>query len=125
MTAICCRAMRRPTVCWPRRTTQKKARTDSIPIRGPRIIAVTCNCGHLWGEQHRIETRTKRNHWRGNSGGLTISGKFWSPPLVSCWGLFFLLIKKTETGVAPKNLAVGLCQKWVDSFEKALREPLE
>jgi hypothetical protein len=31
-------------------------------FRGPRIIAVAGNRGHLWGEQYRIETRTKRNH---------------------------------------------------------------
>src|ERR1022692_2166619 len=34
--------------------------------RGPRIIAVAGNRGRLWGEQHRIETRTKRNHSRVN-----------------------------------------------------------
>jgi hypothetical protein len=34
----------------------------AVALRGPRIIAVAGNRGHLWGEQHRIETRTKRNH---------------------------------------------------------------
>src|SRR5450759_1298477 len=58
-------------------------RTPEQIIRGPRIIAVACNCGHLWGEQHRIETRTKRNHWRVNSGRLTISGNYSRSPVVS------------------------------------------
>jgi hypothetical protein len=31
-------------------------------LREPRIIAAAGNRGHLWGEQHGIETRTKRNH---------------------------------------------------------------
>src|ERR1019366_5757821 len=49
-------------------------------IRGPRIIAVAGNRGHLWGEQHRIETRTKRNHSRVNSGRLTIGGNYSRSP---------------------------------------------
>jgi hypothetical protein len=31
-------------------------------LEGPRKIAVAGSRGHFWGEQHRIETRTKRNH---------------------------------------------------------------
>ena len=50
-------------------------------IRGPRIIAVAGNRGHLWGEQHRIETRTKRNHSRVNSEYLTLGGNYSRPPL--------------------------------------------
>src|ERR1039458_8497944 len=50
-------------------------------FRGPRIIAVAGNRGHLWGEQHRIETRTKRNHSRVNSGRLTIGGNYSGSPL--------------------------------------------
>jgi hypothetical protein len=49
--------------------------------RGPRKIAVAGNRGHLLGEQHRIETRTKRNHPRINSGRLTIGGNFSRSPL--------------------------------------------
>jgi hypothetical protein len=47
---------------------------------GPRKIAVAGNRGHVWGEQHRIKTRTKRNHWRVNSGPLTISGNYSRSP---------------------------------------------
>jgi uncharacterized membrane protein len=47
-----------------------------LVLRGPRIIAVAGNRGHLWGEQHRIETRTKPNHSRVNSGRLTIGGNY-------------------------------------------------
>src|ERR1035437_5525415 len=36
--------------------------------------------GHLWGEQHRIETRTKRNHSWVNSGCLTIGGNYSRSP---------------------------------------------
>jgi hypothetical protein len=50
--------------------------------RGPRIIAVAGNRGHLWGEQHRIETRTKRNHSLVNSGCLTIGGNYSRSPLI-------------------------------------------
>src|ERR1035437_708062 len=53
---------------------------------GPRIIAVAGNRGHLWGEQHRIETRTKRNHSRVNSGRLTIGGNYSRSPEVCCQG---------------------------------------
>jgi hypothetical protein len=35
---------------------------DKSFLRGPRIIAVAGNLGDLWGEQHRVETRTKPNH---------------------------------------------------------------
>ena len=52
----------------------------SLPLGGPRKIAVAGNRGHLWGEQHRIETRTKRNHSRVNSGRLTIGGNFSRSP---------------------------------------------
>jgi hypothetical protein len=48
--------------------------------RGPRIIAVAGNLGHLWGEQHRIETRTKPNHLWVNSGRLTIGGNYSRSP---------------------------------------------
>ena len=49
-------------------------------MRGPRIIAVAGNRGHLWGEQHRIETRTKRNHSRVNSEYLTLGGNYSRSP---------------------------------------------
>jgi hypothetical protein len=49
-------------------------------LRGPRIIAVAGNRGRLWGEQHRIETRTKRNHSRVNSRRLTIGGNYSRSP---------------------------------------------
>src|SRR5450759_1476135 len=49
-------------------------------IRGPRIIAVAGNREHLWGEQHRIETRTKRNHSRVNSEYLTLGGNYSRSP---------------------------------------------
>src|SRR5674476_1009571 len=52
-------------------------------IRGPRIIAVAGNRGHLWGEQHRIETRTKRNHSRVNSEYLTLGGNYSRSPLIN------------------------------------------
>src|ERR1019366_4063723 len=47
----------------------------------PRIIAAAGNRGHLWGEQHGIETRTKRNHSWVNSGRLTIGGNYSRSPL--------------------------------------------
>src|ERR1035437_5017477 len=47
----------------------------------PRIIAAAGNRGHLWGEQHGIETRTKRNHSRVNSGRLTIGGNYSRSPI--------------------------------------------
>src|ERR1022692_1202584 len=50
-------------------------------LREPRIIAVAGNRGHLWGEQHRIETRTKPNHSRVNSGRLTIGGNYSRSPI--------------------------------------------
>src|SRR5450759_5103810 len=50
--------------------------------RGPRIIAPAGNRGHLWGEQHRIETRTKRNHSWVNLGCLTIGGNYSRSPVV-------------------------------------------
>src|ERR1039457_4662726 len=52
-------------------------------IWGPRKIAIADNRGHLWGEQHRIETRTKRNHSRVNSGRLTIGGNYSRSPYLS------------------------------------------
>src|SRR5450756_1089899 len=51
-------------------------------FRGPRIIAVAGNLGHLWGEQHRIETRTKPNHSWVNSGRLTIGGNYSRSPIM-------------------------------------------
>src|ERR1035437_1435840 len=54
-----------------------------INLWGPRKIAVAGNRGHLWGEQHRIETRTKRNHSQVNSGRLTIGGNFSRSPYVA------------------------------------------
>ena len=66
-----------------RRFWMKMAYSCQLNYRGPRIIAVACNCGHLWGEQHRIETRTKRNHWRVNSGRLTISGNYSRSPIAT------------------------------------------
>jgi SAM-dependent methyltransferase len=47
---------------------------------GPRIIAVAGNLADLWGEQHRIETRTKPNHSWVNSGRLTIGGNYSRSP---------------------------------------------
>src|SRR5665811_1065379 len=49
-------------------------------LRGPRIIAVAGNLGDLWGEQHRIETRTKPNHSWVNSGRLMIGGNYSRSP---------------------------------------------
>jgi hypothetical protein len=57
--------------------------SSAIKLRGPRIIAVAGNRGHLWGEQHRIETRTKPNHSRVNSGRLTISGNYSRSPIIN------------------------------------------
>src|SRR5450756_2549318 len=51
---------------------------------GPRKIAVAGNRSYLWGEQHRIETRTKRNHSRVNSRPLTIGGNYSRSPLFLC-----------------------------------------
>src|ERR1035437_8935896 len=48
----------------------------------PRIIAAAGNRGHLWGEQHGIETRTKRNHSWVNWGRLTIGGNYSRSPQV-------------------------------------------
>jgi hypothetical protein len=45
-------------------------------FRGPRKIEAASNRRHLWGEQHRIEPRTKRNHWRANLGCLTSDDHF-------------------------------------------------
>ena len=57
--------------------------TDCVEsLRGPRKIAVAGNRGHLWGEQHRIETRTKPNHSWVNSGRLTIGGNYSRSPRV-------------------------------------------
>jgi hypothetical protein len=54
-----------------------------IIYRGPRIIAVAGNFGDLWGEQHRIETRTKPNHSWVKSGRLTIGGNYSRSPIVN------------------------------------------
>jgi hypothetical protein len=51
--------------------------------REPRIIAAAGNRGHLWGEQHGIETRTKRNHSWVNWGRLTIGGNYSRSPIVT------------------------------------------
>src|SRR5450759_4502436 len=53
-------------------------------LRGPRIIAVAGNLGDLWGEQHRIETRTKPNHSWVNSGRLMIGGNYSRSPYDCC-----------------------------------------
>jgi hypothetical protein len=42
---------------------------------------VAGNRRHLWGEQHRIEPRTKRNHWWANLGCLTSDDHFSRSPL--------------------------------------------
>jgi hypothetical protein len=55
----------------------------ALDDRGPRKIAIAGNRGHRWGEQHRIETRTKRNHSRVNSGRLTIGGNYSRSPIES------------------------------------------
>src|ERR1039458_4424259 len=59
---------------------QNSFQTTPTNDRGPRIIAVAGNRGRLWGEQHRIETRTKRNHSRVNSRCLTIGGNYSRSP---------------------------------------------
>src|ERR1017187_239136 len=62
---------------WPRNKKSERVCRAEGPynfLRGPRIIAVAGNLGDLWGEQHRIETRTKPNHSWVNSGRLTIGG---------------------------------------------------
>src|SRR5450759_3220439 len=59
----------------------QKPSQSRFVLRGPRIIAVAGNRGHLWGEQHRIETRTKRNHSRVNSEYLTLGGNYSRSPL--------------------------------------------
>src|SRR5450759_1140038 len=58
----------------------QKPSQSRFVLRGPRIIAVAGNRGHLWGEQHRIETRTKRNHSRVNSEYLTLGGNYSRSP---------------------------------------------
>jgi hypothetical protein len=65
-----------------RLTNRRSRRSSLLNCRGPRIIAVAGNRGHLWGEQHRIETRTKPNHSRVNSGRLTIGGNYSRFPVV-------------------------------------------
>jgi hypothetical protein len=55
------------------------AQSEAV-LRGPRIIAVAGNLGDLWGEQHRIETRTKPNHSWVNSGRLMIGGNYSRSP---------------------------------------------
>jgi hypothetical protein len=60
-----------------------KASCWRIYSRGPRIIAVAGNFGDLWGEQHRIETRTKPNHSWVKSGRLTIGGNYSRSPQVT------------------------------------------
>src|SRR6266550_4077762 len=47
-----------------------------FPLRGPRIIGAVENRRHPWGEQHRIEPRTKRNHSWANLGYLTSGDHF-------------------------------------------------
>src|SRR5665811_2228527 len=66
-------------------------------LRGPRIIAVAGNLGDLWGEQHRIETRTKPNHSWVNSGRLMIGGNYSRSPRESI---------SLETGSGRVRLAV-------------------
>jgi hypothetical protein len=53
-----------------------------IMSRGPRKIAVAGGRGRLWGERHRIETGTNRNHPRANSWYLTSGGNFPRSPQV-------------------------------------------
>src|SRR5665811_1770916 len=55
--------------------------TEKVDYWGPRIIAVAGNLGDLWGEQHRIETRTKPNHSWVNSGRLMIGGNYSRSPI--------------------------------------------
>jgi hypothetical protein len=50
--------------------------STAIDFRGPRKIKAASNRRHLWGEQHRIEPRTKRNHWWENLGCLTSDDHF-------------------------------------------------
>src|ERR1019366_1764563 len=79
----------------------------SISLRGPRIIAVAGNFGDLWGEQHRIETRTKPNHSWVKSGRLTIGGNYSRSPsgewLSSDWPV--CLISETS---APRRMGAAL-----------------
>jgi hypothetical protein len=49
---------------------------------GPRKIEAAGNRRHLWREQHRIEPRTKRNHWWANLGCLTSDDYFSRSPYV-------------------------------------------
>jgi autotransporter passenger strand-loop-strand repeat protein len=57
--------------------------------REPRIIAAAGNRGHLWGEQHGIETRTKRNHSCVNWGRLTIGGNYSRSPSIDLADIAF------------------------------------
>src|ERR1035437_6266665 len=57
-----------------------------VGYRGPRIIAVAGNRGHLWGEQHRIETRTKGNLSGVIAGRRTLGGIYWRPLIADLGG---------------------------------------
>src|ERR1035437_358102 len=74
--------------------------------RGPRIIAVAGNRGHPWGEQYRIETRTKRNHSWVNSGCLTIGGNYSRSPIV------FPRSGKRSIGCAPTRWSASKRTRW-------------
>ncbi len=56
------------------------SRTMASLLRGPRIIGAVGNRRHPWGEQHRIEPRTKRNHSWANLGYLTSGDHFSRSP---------------------------------------------
>jgi hypothetical protein len=49
--------------------------------KGPRIIAVAGNRGHLWGEQHRIETRIKAESFVGKFGVPDNRGQLFEVPI--------------------------------------------
>src|SRR5664280_2498955 len=84
-----------------------------LKVRGPRIIAVAGNLGDLWGEQHRIETRTKPNHSWVNSGLLTIGGNYSRSPLAySAETLLFSIIARCLRYVGePVDVRAGLLSK--------------
>src|ERR1035437_4948722 len=66
-------------------------------MREPRIIAAAGNRRHLWGEQHGIETRTKRNHSWVNSGRLTIGGNYSRSPIVKWSSVMKLTLQRLHS----------------------------
>src|ERR1039458_8120248 len=72
------------------------------------------NRGHLWGEQHRIETRTKRNHSWVNSGCLTIGGNYSRSPLANLGSFDFDLFELCWLERTQKNFQA--CKRPKDSL---------